>query len=132
MMRTLTMVILLFSFAAPRTTHAVSFSPVPGENEEKADKGIRTKGEKVCLFQSGTVDVRRAIGAGDVLVVYRPGKDDSLQEVGRIKVLSYVGADYLKAEVVEGELRAGDVARKGGIASLVISSEDRCSGRSGP
>ncbi len=128
MKRTLPFAFLVLSFAVvfPRWANAVSFSPVPGENEEKAEKGIRVKGETVCLFQSGTADVRQAIGVGDVLSVFRQEKSGPVREVGKIRVLSYVGDDYLKGEVVEGELRTGDIAKKGDVASLVISSDDRC------
>jgi hypothetical protein len=31
-----------------------------------------------------------------------------------------------KGEVVEGELKAGDIAKKGDVASLIISSGDKC------
>jgi hypothetical protein len=106
--------------------NAVSPSPIPGERAEKAAKGIKVKGETVCLFQSGTPDVKMAISTGDVLVVYRESESHELKEVGKIKVLSYVGEDYLKGEVVEGELKAGDIAKKGDVASLVISSGDKC------
>jgi hypothetical protein len=108
------------------TTYAVSPSPVPEELAEKAAKGIKVKGETVCLFQSGTEYVKKAIGIGDVLVVYREGPKHDLKEVGKIKVLSYIGEDYLKGEVVEGEVMAGDIAKKGDVASLVISSGDKC------
>jgi len=47
-------------------------------------------------------------------------------EVGKIRVLSYVGEDYIKGEVIEGELKAGDIAEKGDVASLIISSENSC------
>ncbi len=128
MKRTLPFAFLVLSFAVvfPRWANSVSFSPVPGGNEEKAEKGIRVKGETVCLFQSGTADVRQAIGVGDVLSVFRQEKSGPVREVGKIRVLSYVGDDYLKGEVVEGELRTGDIAKKGDVASLVISSDDRC------
>jgi len=49
-----------------------------------------------------------------------------LKEVGKIRILSYVEEDYLKGEVIEGELVPGDIAKKGDVASLVISSSDKC------
>jgi hypothetical protein len=70
--------------------------------------------------------VRKTIGIGDVLIVYREGGDREHREVGKIKVLSYAGEDYLKAEVVDGAVQTGDVARKGNVASLVISSSEQC------
>lgn len=117
---------LSLSVGLPLCANAVSPSPIPGEREERADKGIKVKGETVCLFQSGTADVKNAISIGDVLVVYREGTKHELKEVGRIKVLSYSGEDYLKGEVLEGEIIAGDIAKKGDVASLIISSSDRC------
>lgn len=117
---------LLLSVDLPLRAYAVSPSPIPGEHEEKIAHGIRVKGETVCLFQSGTADVKKAINIGDVLVVYRENKKQEIKEVGKIKVLSYVGEDYMRGEVVEGELQAGDIAKKEGVASLVISSGDKC------
>jgi hypothetical protein len=107
-------------------TYAVSPSPVPEELADKAAKGIKVNGEMVCLFQSGTEDVKKTITIGDVLVAYRESTKHELKKVGKIKVLSYVGEDYLKGEVVEGEVMAGDIAKKGDVASLVIFSGDRC------
>jgi len=106
--------------------NAVSWSPLEEEREAKAAKGIMVKGEVVCLFQSGTADVKKTIIANDVLTVYRETKSHALKRAGKIKVLSYVGEDYLKGEIVEGEIMVGDIAKKGDVASLVISSENSC------
>lgn len=106
--------------------NAVSPSPVLEEREEKAAKGIKEKGETACLFQSGTADVRKTINVNDILNVYRENRSHQMIEVGKIRILSYVGDDYLKGEVVEGELQSGDIAIKGDVASLVISSSDKC------
>ena len=119
-------VLLTLCAGLPPLVNAVSWSPLQEEREEKAAKGIMVKGTIVCLFQSGTADVRKAININDILPVYREGKPHELKEVGKIKVLSYVGEDYLKGEVVEGELKAGDIAKKGDVASLIISSGDKC------
>lgn len=117
---------LLLPVGLPLRAYAVSPSPIPGEHEEKIAKGIRVKGETVCLFQSGTADVKKTISIGDVLMVYRENKKHELKDVGRIKVLSYVGEDYMRGEVVEGELQAGDIAKKEDVAGLVISSDEKC------
>ena len=121
------LVVLLISCAGlPQLVNAVSWSPLQEEREEKAAKGLMVKGTVVCLFQSGTADVKKAINVNDILPVYRESKSHELKEVGKIKVLSYVGEDYLKGEIVEGELKAGDIAKKGDVASLIISSGDKC------
>lgn len=119
-------VLLISCMGLPQLVNAVSWSPLQEEREEKAAKGIMVKGTVVCLFQSGTADVKKAISIGDVLVVYREGPKHELKEVGKLKVLSYSGEDYLKGEVVEGELKAGDIAKKGDVAGLIISSSDKC------
>ncbi|MGC1454055.1 MAG: hypothetical protein WA946_02575 [Nitrospirota bacterium] len=119
-------VLLILCTGVPQLVNAVSWSPLQEEREEKTAKGIMVKGTVVCLFQSGTADVKKAININDILPVYRESKSHELKEVGKIKVLSYRGQDYLKGEVVEGELKAGDIAKKGDAASLIISSIDEC------
>lgn len=112
--------------SVPMLANAVSWSPIAEEHEEKVTKGIVEKGASVCLFQSGTADVRKGIHVNDILIVYRENQGHQLKEVGKIKIISYVGEDYLKAEVVEGGLMPGDIAKKGEVATLVISSSDKC------
>jgi hypothetical protein len=120
-------IILIICAGLPQIVNAVSWSPLEQEREEKSAKGIMVKGTVVCLFQSGTADVKKAINVNDILPVYREGKSRELKEVGKVKVLSYIGEDYLKGEVIEGEIKAGDIAKKGNVASLIISSGDKCS-----
>jgi hypothetical protein len=121
------LVVLLISCVGPsQLANAVSWSPIQEEREEKASKGIKEKGDTVCLFQSGTADVKKTININDILPVFRENRSHELKEVGKIRVLSYVGEDYLKGEVVEGKLQAGDIAKKGDVASLIISSGDKC------
>ena len=119
-------VLLILCMGLPQLVNAVSWSPIEEERVEKAAKGIILKGATVCLFESGTADVKKAISIGDILVVYAEGPKHELKEVGKIKVLSYSGEDYMKGEVVEGEIKPGDIAKKGEVASLVISSGDKC------
>jgi len=122
----LALLVLLGMLGISGYAAAVSYPVVEDQREEKAAKGIREKGETVCLFQSGTEDVRKTIGIGDVLIVYRDGGNREHKEVGKIRVLSYAGEDYIKGEVVDGVVQTGDVAKKGNVASLVISTGERC------
>ncbi len=119
-------VLLISSMGLAHPVCAVSWSPLEEEREAKEAKGIMAKGTIVCLFQSGTADVRKAFAINDILLVYRERKAHELKEVGKIRVLSYSGEDYLKGEVVEGELRAGDIAKKGDAASLILSAGNGC------
>ena len=118
--------VLFVLLGAAADVSAVSWSPTAAEREEKNEKGIRSVGDVVCLFQSGTADIQKIVHVGDIIVVYRESRDHRAQRVGAIRILSYVGSDYIKAEVIEGELIAGDVAKKAAAASLVLSSDDRC------
>jgi len=122
-------ILLVSSLGLPGLVNAVSWSPVEEEREAQAAKGVMVKGAVVCLFQSGTADVKKAITVNDILSVYRESKSHELKEVGKIKVLSYVGEDYLKGEVIEGEIKADDIAKKGEVASLIISFGDSCQPR---
>jgi hypothetical protein len=119
-------VLLISSMGLPHLVNAASWSPLQKEREEKAARGTMVKGTVVCLFQSGTADVKKAININDIFSVYRESKSQELKEVGKIKVLSYVGENYLKGEVVEGEIKAGDIAKKGNVASLIISLGSSC------
>ncbi len=119
-------VTLIVWMGLPLFAHAVSWSPLQEEREEKNAKGIREKGEIICLFQSGTADVKKEIHIGDILIVYREQGDHQMKETGKIKILSYVGDDYLKGEVVEGKVETGEIAKKGEAAGLVISTSDKC------
>ena len=124
--RLFVVVLLALTSGLPFHAQAVSFSPVTGEQEEKQVKGIRGKGGIVCLFQSGTEDVRKTIAIGDILVVYRQGNNHAVLEVGKIRVQSYTRENYMKGEVVDGQVRAGDIAKKGSVASLVIADDGAC------
>jgi hypothetical protein len=119
-------VLIISCMGVPEVVNAVSWSPLEEEREAKAAQGIMVQGTVVCLFQSGTADIKKAIHIDDVIPVFREGKSHHLREVGKIRVLSYVGEDYLKGEVVEGEIKAGDIAKKGDAASLVVSAGTTC------
>jgi hypothetical protein len=84
-------VLLIACVGMPQLVNAISVSPLLEEHEEKSAKGIMVKGAVVCLFQSGTLDVKKAININDALPVYRENKSHKLEEVGKIKVLSYGG-----------------------------------------
>ncbi|WP_298439548.1 hypothetical protein [Geobacter sp.] len=79
-------------------------------------------GNKVHLFHSGTADVKKEICLNDVLKVYREiggAKNPKEVEVGQVKVESYVGSHYFEAQVIKGEIRPGDIARKKAATCLV-------------
>jgi len=119
-MRTLTVLLLLLAVSAPLTVFATSYMPF----FHRQDRGgtVMKTGQTLHLFHSGTGDVKKAIHANDVLTVYRTTPSCEVKEVGKIRVIAYIGETYLKGEVLEGEIRPDDVAKKGKVSCLVISA----------
>jgi hypothetical protein len=115
-------VILLFtSVSAPLAVLAVSYPPPLYHRQDRGETVMKV-GQIVYLFHSSTDDVRKTIHADDILTVYRISPSCEVNPVGIIKVLSYIGETYIKAEVLEGEIRPDDIAKKGTISCLVISA----------
>ncbi|MBJ6724480.1 hypothetical protein [Geomesophilobacter sediminis] len=108
-------------FIAPVPVDAVSYPVSP--HREISEHTAMTVGATVYLFHSGTPDVKKAVAVSDILVVFGE-RHGELTEVGKIKVRSYLGDCYLQGEVLEGEVRHDDVARKSGAALLVILKEE--------
>ena len=119
-MRTLSTLLLLLAVSAPLTVFATSYTPL----FHRQDRGetVMKAGQILHLFHSGTADVRKTINTNDVLTVYRIMPSCEVKEVGKIRVIAYVGETYLKGEVVEGEIRPDDIAKKGKVSCLVISA----------
>jgi hypothetical protein len=121
MVRILAGLILVSAMCAPSVACAVSYTPAPLYHRQEAD-GAAAVGDTVYLFYSGTAEVRRTIRPGDVLTVYRISSSCNTTEEGKVRIVSYIGQTYLKGEVVEGEIKPGDVVRKGAVFCLVISA----------
>ena len=120
--RILAGLLLSLTMSLPLIVNAVTYSVIQEQREERAAKGFMEVGTTAYLFHSGTADVKSAIGINNILTVYREDTSGDMKEVGKIKVLSFVGENYVKGEVVEGEIKAGDIAKKGSVSCLVTSS----------
>ena len=108
----------------PTVVHAVTY-PFP-ENEPAylKDDAVMKAGSKLYLFHSGTEEVKKTINVNDVLTVYReypPEFSLETREVGKVKVLTPLGDYYFDGEVIKGEIKAGDLAKKGTIACFITS-----------
>ena len=115
--------LLVLTFTAPLTVFAVSYAPAPlFHREERGEKMVMKVGETVYLFHSGTEDIKRTIHPHDFLTVYRIKPSCEVIEVGKLMVLSYIGETYLKGQVVEGEIRPDDIAKRGNASCLIISA----------
>ena len=92
---------------------------------QAADKKIKNEvvmkmGNKVHLFHSSKVDAQKDIALNDVLPVFRVnGKTHQEKEVGQVKVLSFTGEHYFEAEIIKGEIKIGDIAKKDTSSLLV-------------
>lgn len=89
--------------------------------EAKVKKNLRV-GDTVRLFHSGTEDVKKTICLNEEIPVYNEVNVEGVRkskEVGKIKVIKYVGENYFDAKVVEGVISAGDIARKDTAACLI-------------
>ncbi|HTY26099.1 MAG TPA: hypothetical protein VMC85_23415 [Desulfomonilaceae bacterium] len=79
----------------------------------KVDVAMK-KGDEVTMFYGGTGDMKEIFPVGGVMNVYEKVLAFGLNEnerIGRVKIVGYVGDNYLKAQVVEGTMRAGDVVK---------------------
>ena len=119
--RVITGVLFLFIMSIPSTGQAVSYQPTfrlsPGGGS------VVSKGGSVYLFHSGTRDITDRVSSGDIFIVYRINPSCKMEEVGKVRFANFHGDTYIEAEVIEGELKAGDIARKGNISCLIVSTE---------
>lgn len=83
-------------------------------------------GSVIHLFQSGTQEIKKEISIHDTLAVFRPGESCTMENVGRIEVVSFSGRYYLVGKVISGEIVIGDIAQKGTIACIIIASNWVC------
>jgi hypothetical protein len=118
--KTLGVLFFFLTVNTPKMVSAVSYRP-PLYHRQNMNKPFMT-GDIVYLFHSGTAGVKRTIHGNDVLAVYRIDSSCRVTEVGKIRILSYTGETYLKAGVVEGEIKRDDIAKKGDVSCLVISA----------
>lgn len=90
-------------------------------NPQKAKSEVVMKiGNKLHLFHSGKVETQKEIAIGDFITVFRAfGKSGQQKEVGQVKVLSFIGEHYFEAEIVKGEIKIGDIAKKDATSMLV-------------
>jgi hypothetical protein len=96
--------------------------PVISQAAEKKVKNevVMKMGNKVHLFHSSNVAAQKEIAINDVLPVFRvSGKTHQEKEVGAVKVLSFIGEHYFEAEIIKGEIKIGDIAKKDAASLLV-------------
>lgn len=106
----LMLVSLLLTVSVPAT--ALAAGP-KGKSEV-----VMKIGSKVHVFQGKK---EKGVAVGDEIPVYRllGGKDVQPNEVGKIRVTGFLSEHYFEAEIVSGEVKVGDIAKKEGSGYLI-------------
>ena len=115
---------LMAPLLMPAVVHAVTYSFPENEPAYLKDEAVVNTGTKLYLFHSGTEEVKKTINVNDVLTVFREYPSDISpegRETGKVKILSYSGEYYYEAEVIEGSVHSGYLAKKGTIACFITS-----------
>lgn len=95
--------------------------PVKSEVMAPVGKTL-TIGEKARLFHSGSEDIKKVFCIGDVIPVSKETAAYGVikrTEVGKVKVVAYEGSQAIIAEVVDGTVKAGNIAEKDATACMV-------------
>jgi hypothetical protein len=113
---------LLLVIAYPLTITAVSYPTHLFPKEVKHDKF--KKGDTAYLFYSGTNDFRAVVHVNKSMIVYRIDPYHCVEKlIGVIKVTSYLGEIFIRAEVLEGEVKPFDIAKSGDVSCMVLSND---------
>lgn len=113
-------VFLSLTMSIPSVSIAVSYQPTFRLSPN--GRSVVVRGGTVYLFHSGTHYITDKVRSGDILIVYRMNSSCKMEEVGKVQFVNFVGDTYMEAEVVEGGLEAGDIAKKGNISALVVAT----------
>ncbi len=126
-MKTLVRVLILSVFG----TLAISPLPVYAAKTFKSE-AVKKSGESEYLF-SGSRNVKDEFCLNDVIPVYREvdhgwairgyGEFRSREQVGDVKISSYVGNQDFNAQVVDGSVQPGDIAERTGNSCPVTPAE---------
>lgn len=103
----------IFSIFPLVALFAIIAVPFAAQASEKAkSEVVMVMGNKAHVTHIGEGDVKDVIALNDTLSVYRRlGKNYQLRKVGEVKVLSYVDQHTFEAEITEGTIKEGDIAK---------------------
>lgn len=124
MKKPLLLLLLVTLFFLPVVVQAVTYPFSEKKPLHVTEEAVMTVGAKLFLFHSGTENIKTIINVNDVLTVYREYPPDfsvETREVGKVKVLLPLGDYYFNGEVIGGEVKAGDLAKKGTVACFITS-----------
>lgn len=114
------------SAVSARTSAAVAYVPhsviEEQQNIYKHSQGI------ICLFHGANPDVVHQI-LGQEFSVFRNRAVKTFLDktpVGKVRLTEVMGAHYLEAMTIEGEVKEGDVVQLQDIYALVVLINGRC------
>lgn len=120
---------VLSSALSARPSAATSFVPHTVIEEQQMHAATAKHSEGIiCLFHGANPDVVHQI-LGQEFSVFRNPAMETLSEktpVGKVRLTDAIGADYLEAVTIEGELKEGDVVQLRDIHALVVLTNSRC------
>ncbi len=124
-MKKLTLLLFLMTtLIMTNSLFAVTYPFPENKSVYLKDETVMKVGTRLYLFHSGTKEVMTSINVNDSLSVYREypaGFSEESREVGKVRVLSPLGDYYFDGEVIRGEVKAGDLAKKGTVACYITS-----------
>lgn len=96
----------------------------PGAQKQVEAKIVgKTSSNTVRLFHGGSREAKDVFCLNETVPVYRETWENyavmAYKEVGKVRITRLQGEHYFDAEVVEGEVKDGDIARKKGLGCLV-------------
>lgn len=110
----------------------LAFSALPSDAAKTFEsRVVKQLGDNTYLIESGIKGGNKGFCPNEIVPVYRkvdfgrPIKGmqsvNTINEVGDIKVLSYVGDRDFRAQVVSGSVQVGDTAKKVGVYCAGLS-----------
>ena len=127
MKKLLLFLFLVTPFIMSGSAHAVSY-PFPKRTPAyPGNQAAMMAGTRLYLFHNSTQRANDAINVNDILVVYReypPRLSLESSQTGKVKVLSSLGENFYEAEVVEGTIIPGELAKKGSADCFITSAKN--------
>jgi hypothetical protein len=121
--RTLRPLFLLLAALCTSALPAAAVSYFPLVHHEPGNETLAQPGMKVYLFHSGTEDARDSLHLGEMLTVMRVQSTCESIDVGKVRLVGFIGDTYLKAEVISGAVKPNDIARFGSVSCLVLAAQ---------
>jgi hypothetical protein len=124
MKKLMLLLLLLTPLLMTSSLYAVTY-PFPKERPAYPEvDAAMVSGSRLYLFHSSAYEAKNTININDTLVAYQESPTNSSlkpRETGKVKILSKLGANYYEAEVIEGSIQPGSLARKGAAVCFITS-----------